>query len=105
MFDWSDLGFVAGLSGVVGLAVGWILCWTVAMNYGERTGEFRLRQRLSMKPPAVAMTLLPPGFSAARLVAQEPSAQEASEILETWADHVVVEGSTRYAQGSRSGIS
>jgi hypothetical protein len=93
MFTLGDLEFTAGLALIVGVVIGWIVCWAVAMHYGERTGEFRAKQALRMRPPVVAMTRLPPGVQAARLETRDASREETEEILGTWRDHVVIPGS------------
>lgn len=92
MFTWSDLWVAMLLSAVVGAAIGWTVCWAIAMHYGERTGAFRVRNEMRLRPPRVAMTLLPPGVKAALLEPKLAEPEEAKEILETWRDHMVVNG-------------
>jgi hypothetical protein len=94
---WSDLWFAVSITAVLAFFLGWCVCWSIAMHYGEREGAARTDAEWRRRSPKlqVAMTTLPPGVSAAQLVSKPATREETEEILETWSSHLVINESGR----------
>lgn len=93
VLSWGDIFFMVGLSVAVGVVIGWVVCWAIAMRWGEKTAWLRFRRHMRDNP-TVAMTVFPAGVSLAQLVPQQATRDEAEELVETWRDYVIVNGSS-----------
>ena len=77
---WAGLFFVVGLSGLVGVFLGWCVCWAVAIRFGETTAWYRFRREAAHRP-VVSMQVLPPGMRIAQVLPERVSVVSAEEII------------------------